>query len=108
VEGMQVIRNLVWGKSEEQNAVASGAGIEVVIAGMRAHRDNVDVQEMGCSALGNLAWSNAAIQVRIALLALLLSIFTGFTSIYGVFDTSVYCGAIQTRIVELGGIFTTV
>ena len=23
VEGMQVIRNLVWGKSEEQNAVAS-------------------------------------------------------------------------------------
>jgi hypothetical protein len=26
VEGMQVIRNLVWGKSEEQNAVAS-AGV---------------------------------------------------------------------------------
>ena len=66
VEGMQVIRNLVWGKSEEQNAVATAAGIEAIIAGMRAHRDNVDVQEMGCSALGNLAWSNSAIQARIA------------------------------------------
>jgi hypothetical protein len=46
--------------------VDSAAGIEAIIAGMRAHRDNVDVQEMGCSALGNLAWSNSAIQARIA------------------------------------------
>jgi hypothetical protein len=66
VEGMQVIRNLVWGKSEEQNAVCSAGGIEAIIAGMQAHRGNVDVQEMGCSALGNLAWSNAPIQQRIA------------------------------------------
>jgi hypothetical protein len=66
VEGMQVIRNLVWGKSEEQNAVCSAGGIEAIISGMQSHRGNVDVQEMGCSALGNLAWSNAPIQQRIA------------------------------------------
>mmetsp|Transcript_49809 Transcript_49809/g.131076 ORF Transcript_49809/g.131076 Transcript_49809/m.131076 type:complete len:487 (+) Transcript_49809:75-1535(+) len=66
VEGMQVIRNLVWGKAEEQNAVCAAGGIEAIIAGMQQHRGNVDVQEMGCSALGNLAWSNAPIQQRIA------------------------------------------
>jgi len=66
VEGMQVIRNLVWGKAEEQNAVAAAGGIEAVIAGMLSHRDNMDVQEMGCSALGNLAWSNSAIQLRVS------------------------------------------
>ena len=66
VEGMQVIRNLVWGKSEEQNSVCSAGGIEAIITGMQSHRGNVDVQEMGCSALGNLAWSNAPIQQRIA------------------------------------------
>jgi hypothetical protein len=47
VEGMQVIRNLVWGKAEEQNSVAAAGGIEAIIAGMQAHRENVDVQEMG-------------------------------------------------------------
>ena len=37
---MQVIRNLVWGKSEEQNAVAAAGGIETIIAGMQVSYDN--------------------------------------------------------------------
>ena len=49
MEGMQVIRNLVWGKSEEQNAVCNAGGIEAIITGMQVMRPSVVLE--GCTHL---------------------------------------------------------
>ena len=49
VEGVQVIRNLVWGKSEEQNAVCNAGGIEAIITGMQVMRPSIVLE--GCTHL---------------------------------------------------------
>jgi hypothetical protein len=48
-----------------QNKIASESGIEAIVAGMKAHPSRLNVSQQGALALGDLAWSNTAVQQRI-------------------------------------------
>ena len=41
--------------------IAEAGGVEAVVAALRAHPDNAEVQWRGCRALGNLAASNRSL-----------------------------------------------
>jgi hypothetical protein len=44
---------------ENKVKIAGAGGIEAIIEGMGTHRENKEVQEIGCSALRIFAFSNA-------------------------------------------------
>jgi hypothetical protein len=62
-------KSMPVGVRDAANQVAIGAGvggIEYVLAAMRRYPDGAGVQESGCGALGNLAFTNAANLAAIA------------------------------------------
>jgi len=64
--GCAVLENLACNNAN-QTAIASAGGIAAVVTAMRTHagQGHEGLQEMGCRALGNLGWSDLALQKRI-------------------------------------------
>ena len=57
--------SLTYNNHDIKTLVASEGGVEAILAAMMAHQNHLGLQEMGCGALDNVAWSDPALQARV-------------------------------------------
>ena len=60
----RALRNLAVNK-DNQIAIAKAGGIERLMAALRTHADHAGVVEAACGVLGNVGWTDKALQKSI-------------------------------------------